>query len=82
MLSDARLDPVRVALAEGLVPGTFSDVQLARRVAFHVPRQLLELNPEQAFAGRRTGIVDGERLSHDDRCLGRQQASLRFVHCS
>src|SRR5207244_13652372 len=49
---DPRLDPVGVALAQRLVPRPVPDVQLACRVAFHVPRELLQLDPEDAFPGR------------------------------
>src|SRR5439155_20187715 len=52
---------------------------LARRVAFDVPRQLLQLYPEQpASLGCARGI-DRQRLADDDRCLGRQETAFRLV---
>ena len=45
-----------------------------------VPRQLLELDPEEAAALRHARRVDRERLPGDDRRLGRQQPALGLVH--
>ena len=77
---DPRLDPVGVALAQLLGPGAVARVELAGRVALHVPGQLLELDPEQPRAVGRTRGVHRQRLADDDRRLGREQAPLGLVH--
>src|SRR5882724_6298484 len=82
MASNACLDPVGVALTERLVPGAVSDVELACRVALDVPGQLLQLDPEHAFPGWRTGVVDGKRLPDDDGPFGGEQSPFRLVDCA
>ena len=77
---DPRLDPVGVALAQLLRPRPVAGVDLARGVALHVPRELLELDPEDAPPSGRAARVDRERLPDDDRRLGRQQPALGLVH--
>ena len=49
---DPRLDPVGVALAQLLRPRPVAGVDLARGIALHVPRELLELDPQDAPARR------------------------------
>ena len=70
---------VGVALAQLVRPRAVAGVELAGRVALHVPRQLLELDPEHALALRRAARVDRQRLPAHDRRLGRQQAALGLV---
>ena len=80
MPREARLDAVGVALAQLLRPGAVADVELARGVALDPPRQLLELDPQQALSLRRARLVHRQRLPDDDRRLRRQQAALGLVH--
>ena len=75
-----RLDPVGVALAELLRPVACADVDLAGCVALDPPRELLELDPEEALPFGCTRLVHRERLPHDDRGLRRQQPAVRLVH--
>ena len=79
MAGEPRLDPVGVALAQLLRPGAVADVELARGVALHLPRQLLELDPEDPLAVGRAARVDRQRLAADDGRLGRKQAALGLV---
>src|ERR671935_1992394 len=78
-LRETCLDPVRVALPQLLRPGAVLGVELAGAVAFYVPRELLELEPEDETALGRARRIDSRRLTHDDRGLGREQPALRFV---
>ena len=80
MPRDPSLDPVGVPLAELLRPGAAVRVQLARRVALDVPRELLQLNPEDRPPFRRSARIDRRRLAHDDRRFGGKQPALRLVH--
>ena len=76
---EPRLDPVGVALAQRLRPRAVAGVELAGGVALHVPRQLLQLDPEDPLALGRAARVHRQRLPADDRRLGRQQAALGLV---
>ena len=55
-----------------LVIGTYRDTEIDRT------------HPLGALLAhlRRTGGVDRQRLSNDDRCFCRQQAAFGLVHCS
>ena len=79
MPRDARLDAVGVALAQLVRPGAVADVELAGRVALDPPRELLQLDPEEARPGGRPGRVHRQRLADDDGRLGRQQPAVRLV---
>ena len=72
---EPRLDAVRVALAQPLRPRAVADVELAGGVALDVPRQLLELDPEQPLArrARATGrsSAAGRRRSSPPPAAGR-----------
>src|SRR5581483_7688847 len=63
---DPGLDPVGVALAELLRPGAVAHVELAGRVALHVPGKLLQLDPEEALPCRGARRVERQRLADDD----------------
>ena len=69
----------RTARAARSVQRPVARVELAGGVALHVPRQLLQLDPEDPLALRRAARVDRQRLAADDRRLGRQQAALGLV---
>ena len=79
MLGDARLDAVRIALAQIVGPAAVTDVELSCRVALDAPRELLQLDPEEAGAGGGPGRVDGQRLADHDRGLRRQEPAVRLV---
>ena len=79
MPDQARLDAIGVALTQVLRPGAVRAVELPGRVALDVPRQLLELDPEQPLAVRRAARIDRQRLPADDRRLGREQPPLGLV---
>ena len=74
------LDSVGVTFPQLLGPGAVTGVELARGVALHVPRQLLQLDPEEALPLRRPRVVHRQRLPDDDRRLRREQAALGLVH--
>ena len=76
---DRACDAVGVALAHALAPAAVAGLDLARRVALDVARQLLQLHPEQARAVRRARGVHRQRLAEHDRRLGGQQAALGLV---
>ena len=78
-LREPRLDAVGVALAQLLRPRPVAGVELAGGVALHLPRQLLELDPEHPLALRGAARVDRQRLPADDRRLGREQPALGLV---
>ena len=50
VVCDAPLDAVGVTLAQRLRPRAVADVELAGRVPLDLPRQLLQLDPEEAPA--------------------------------
>src|SRR5436190_12644004 len=50
VVCNSLLDAIRIAFSQRFGPGAVADVELTGRVAFHVPGQLLELDPEQAGA--------------------------------
>src|SRR6185295_1187320 len=55
------------------------DVELPCRVPFHLPRQFLQLDPENALPYRRARVIDRKRLSDDHRCLRREQTPVCLV---
>ena len=77
---EPRLDPVGVALAQLLRPGSVAGVELAGGVALHVPRAAPGAGSRASPCppGARLGSIV-ERLAADDRRLGRQQAALGLV---
>ena len=80
MAREPRLDPVGIALAQLVAPGSVSRLELAGGVALDAPRQLLELDPQEPLARRGAALVHRQGLAADDRRLGRQQPPLRLVH--
>ena len=79
MLPEPRLDPVGIALAQLLRPRAVADVELTGRVTLDPPRQLLQLDPQQALAFRRARLVHRQRLADDHGRLRREQAALGLV---
>src|SRR3954453_21502401 len=80
LLREARLDAVGVALPQLLRPCPVAGVELAGGVALDLPRELLQLDPEDPLPVRRTRGIDRQRLPDDDRGLRGQQPPLRLVH--
>ena len=80
MLREARLDSIRIALAQLLCPGAVAGVELARCVSLDPPRELLQLDPQQTAPFGRPRGVDRQRLANDHRRRGREQTTLGFVH--
>ena len=74
------LDPVGVALAELLRPLAPARVELAGSVAADVPRQLLELDPQDRESRRRAAWIERRGLADDDCRLRGKQPALRLVH--
>src|SRR5947208_14415639 len=64
--ADSGLDPIGVALSQRLRPRAVTGLQLTGSVSLHAPRQLLQLNPEQASSAGCSRLVDGQRLADDD----------------
>src|SRR6476661_3266670 len=76
---EARLDPIGIALAQLVRPLAAAGVELAGGVSLDPPRQLLELDPEEAASVRSPRGVDSERLTDDDGRLGGEQSALGLV---
>src|SRR5262249_10226412 len=70
---EPRLDAIGVALLQRVGPRAVAGVERSGGVAFHAPRQLLQLDPEHPFARGRARRVDRQGLAHDDRRLRGQQ---------
>ena len=79
MPGEAGHDPIRVALAQLGRPRAVARVELARGVALHPPRQLLQLDPEHRAPLGRARAVHRRRLPDDHRRLGRQEPALGLV---
>src|SRR5207248_8646016 len=82
VLRDPRLDAVCIPLAQLPGPRAVADIELARGVALHMPRELLQLDPEDALAFGCARRIDRQRLTCDDGRLGRQESALGFVDCT